>query len=85
MKGREVSSNDADVKVRTYPVKDAVRVGVGYKGYAAKSLAVTVPGVSGKTLTDLVTGKPVSFAKTDDGIRFSIDSDPMELHAYEIK
>jgi hypothetical protein len=81
VKGREVSSNDADVKVRTYPVKDAVRVGVGYKGYAAKSLTVTVPGVSGKTLTDLVTGKPVSFAKADDGIRFSIDSDPMELHA----
>lgn len=85
VKGREVSSNDADVKVRTYPVKDAVRVGVGYKGYTAKSLTVTVPGVSGKTLTDLVTGKPVSFAKADDGIRFSIDSDPMELHAYEIK
>ena len=73
------------MKVRTYPVKGAVRVGVGYKGYAAKSFAVTVPGVSGKTLTDLVTGKSVAFSKTGDGIRFSVDSNPMELHAYEIK
>lgn len=83
--GRVMPSTDADVKIRTYPIKDAVRIGIGYKGYAAKALKVSVPGVTGKTLTDLVTGKTVPFMKSGEGISFEIKTDSMELHAYEIK
>ena len=85
MKGAEAPSGDADVKVRVYPVNGAVRIGVGYKGYAAKALKVTVPGVAGKSLVDLVTGKVVPLAKSGDGISFQVASNPMELHAYELR
>ena len=83
--GKVAPSADADVKVRTYQLKNAVRIGVGYKGYAAKTLKVTIAGVSGNVLTDLVTGKSVPFAKAGDGISFSISTGPMELKAYELK
>ena len=53
--------------------------------YAAKTLKVTIAGVSGNVLTDLVTGKSVPFAKAGDGISFSISTGPMELKAYELK
>ena len=84
-RGCDVASADADVKIRTYPCRGALRVGVGYKGYAAKTLTVTVPDVAGKTLTDLVTGKMVPFARTSAGITFNLRTEPMELHSYELR
>lgn len=84
-KGREGPSDDQDVKVRLYPVKGATRVGVGYKGYAPKMIKVSLPDVSGESLVDLVSGKSVPFVKSGNGISFSLTSDPMELHAYELR
>lgn len=80
--GTVVTGSDPDTKVRTYPTSNSTYVGVAYKGTTAKTLSVTVPGQAGKAVTNLVTGATVTATNSGSDRIFSLNSGPMELHAF---
>ncbi|MDR1192084.1 MAG: hypothetical protein LBK60_10555 [Verrucomicrobiales bacterium] len=83
--GAVIEQGDPDVKARAYTVDGGeTRVGIAYKGYAAKTLTVKLPGLSG-TVVDLVTNQPVPAKSVNGGLEFTISVAPMELNAYQIK
>ncbi|MEZ0297518.1 MAG: sugar-binding domain-containing protein, partial [Candidatus Methylacidiphilales bacterium] len=91
--GAVADQPDADVKVRTYATPDnggSTYLGVAYKGYTAKKLAVkvTLPAESisqGAALRNLVTDQIVPAKISGGVVEFEVNSGPVELNAYLLK
>lgn len=87
--GRTLDASDPDLRVRTYRTEKATYVGVASKSYRSRTLRITIP--AGElpdrgpvTVVDLVTGAEVSVESVEEGLRFDLESDPMQLHAFRI-
>ena len=85
IKGAVVDQGDKDLKVRTYDSANGTYVGVAYKGFAAKKLAIKVPAKAGAKITDLVTNQTVPAKTVGADLQFDVDSGPMELNAYLVQ
>ena len=83
--GTVVDQGDQDLKVRTYPSANGTYVGVAYKGYAAKKLAIRVPAKSGAKITNLVTNATIPSTSVGGNIQFEVESGPMELNAFLVQ
>ncbi len=75
----------ADSVVRTYATTNGTYVGVAYKGYTGSTITVTVPGATGKAVTNLVTDAGVSATNGSSDLTFLVTSGPMELNAFLVK
>lgn len=81
-----VNQPDKDLKIRTYASPNGTYLGIAYKGYAEKTLSITVPGIkAGSKLRNLVTNEVVPVNMSGGALKFEIDSLPMSLHAYLIE
>lgn len=85
IKGTIVDQGDPDVKVRLYPSDRGTYVGVAYKGFEPKKLAIKIPGKAGAKLRDLVTNTLVATTDSGNDLQFVIESGPMELNAYKLE
>ena len=90
--GEEVPQKDTDMKVRLYKSDKGTFVGVAYKGYSPKKLAIDIPlpaGTSFSELSNLVsangTGERVNASFSNGHVSFELDSGPMQLHALRLK
>lgn len=84
--GTEVDQGDKDLKVRAYPSPNGTYVGVAYKGYTGKKLAIKVPGTkAGAKVRDLVTGQIIPTTMNGGGLQFDLASGPMELNAFLVE
>lgn len=68
VEGKVIESGDPDVKIRVYADK---YVGIAYKGYVRKKLAIKLPFPSRNLVTD-----------QDVPAEFELETGPMELHAF---
>ena len=86
-RGTVVDQGDADVRVRTYAAKHGVYVGIVHKGMAPKLLTIRLPGdwKPGTTVTDLVTGRPLTATLQPGSLTLQLPAGPMELHSYLVK
>jgi hypothetical protein len=85
IQGSVLDQGDEDVKVRLYRSANGAYVGVAYKGYAAKTFTVRLPGQAGAKLTNLVTGQVVPVTAAGNEVQFDVNSGPMELNAFLIQ
>jgi hypothetical protein len=90
--GEEVPQKDADVKVRLYKSDKGTFVGVAYKGYSPRKLAIDIPlpaGTSFSELANLVppsgSGDRMNVAFANGHVSFELDSAPMQLHALRLQ
>ncbi len=85
IKGTVVDQGDSDLKVRTYDSANGQYVGVAYRGYAGKQLAIKIPcDKAGAKVQNLVTGQDVPATVSGGNLQFNVASGPMELNAYLI-
>ncbi len=85
--GTVVDQGDPDLKVRIYPSANGTYVGVAYKGYAGKRLAITLAGVwpRGAAVRNLVTNEAVPATVSEHEAKFDLVHGPMELNAFLIR
>jgi hypothetical protein len=84
--GTLVAGTDPDVAARVYPgLKGSFYIGVAYKGYVAKTLSVSIPGMPVESLvTNLVAGAQATATWSGGNLILSINTQPMELDAYRV-
>ncbi len=82
--GTVVPQASADLKVRTYQTPKALYVSVAHKGWKAAKFNIVLPGVTGKQVTDLVTGETIPARQTEKGLEFDVTPRAMELLAFRI-
>ncbi len=85
--GTVVSGTPTNTKVRTYSTSNGTYVGIAYKGYAAGTFNIDVPGTwtAANTVTNLVTNTTIPTVIVSGKIRIPITAGPMELDSFLIQ
>jgi hypothetical protein len=90
IKSTMINGTDNDVKIRVYPSKNGVYVGVASKAYSSKTISVKIPSKllgqrKNLMVKDLVTGNMVSPVISGNELKFNVNSEAMQLNTFLIQ